>query len=91
MSLAWEVPVMTKYLLLGYAVVSLLCLVILYVEDIDKSFHMPSRELFMLSAMGGSAGTLLGMFFFHRKWRRALFRIGVPLLVVVQVLLLMLV
>jgi len=52
---------MWKLLLMGYGIVSLLCLLILLAEEVNKGFHIPFNELFALSVLGGSYGTLLGM------------------------------
>ena len=66
---------------MGYGAMSLICLIIFIAEAVEKRFHMPSKELFFFSIVGGSYGTLLGMIVYHRKWKRKLFRYGIPVLV----------
>ena len=50
------------------------------------AYRIPEAVLFLLSAIGGSIGSLLGMFLFHHKTRKAVFRIGMPLILILQVL-----
>ncbi|MFQ9879454.1 MAG: DUF1294 domain-containing protein [Ruminococcus sp.] len=40
-----------------------------------------------MAAIGGSAGALLGMQFFHHKIRKWKFRLGVPLILAAQLIL----
>ena len=42
------------------------------------------KTLFLLSAIGGSVGALLGMRVFHHKTLHKLFRWGVPAIMAVQ-------
>lgn len=58
---------------------------------IDKSrarnhaWRIPEKTLFLLAAVGGSIGALLGMFFFRHKTRHLSFRIGLPVILLVQI------
>lgn len=58
---------------------------------IDKSrarnhaWRIPEKTLFLLAAVGGSAGAILGMFFFRHKTRHLSFRIGLPVILLVQI------
>ena len=79
---------MGKLLLMVYGVMSLLCLIIFIAEAVEKRFHMPSKELFFFSILGGSYGTLVGMLIYHRKWKRKLFKFGIPLLIILHTALL---
>ncbi len=49
-------------------------------------WRIPERTLFLLSAVGGAAGALLGMYVFHHKTQKPKFTIGIPLILVVQLL-----
>ena len=58
---------------------------------IDKSrarnpaWRIQEKTLFLLAAVGGSIGALLGMFFFRHKTRHLSFRIGLPVILLVQI------
>ena len=46
--------------------------------------RIPEKTLFALAVLGGSIGAMLGMAVFHHKTRKALFRWGMPAILVVQ-------
>ncbi len=54
-------------------------------------WRTPEATLFLLAIIGGSIGSNLGMFVFHHKTRKRNFRIGIPAILVVQLLLVLLV
>lgn len=49
------------------------------------SFRIPEKVLLTLSFLGGSLGTLIAMHCFHHKTQKIVFRIGVPLLFVINI------
>ena len=48
----------------------------------------PETTLLALAVIGGSVGALLGMVLFRHKTRKPAFRIGIPLILICQLLLL---
>lgn len=50
--------------------------------------RVPERTLFLLAALGGSAGALAGMRVWHHKTLHKTFRYGIPALLAVQLVLL---
>ena len=65
----------------------------LAVMGIDKSkakrhaWRIPEKELFLISIIGGSIGTLVGMYVFRHKTKHWYFVIGMPVLLVLQIVL----
>lgn len=57
-------------------------------KAIKKKFRVPEKTLFLLAAIGGSIGALAGMFVFRHKTRKWYFRIGIPVILGAQILLL---
>ena len=53
---------------------------------VHHHFRIPERVLLVLSFLGGSFGTLLGMIFFHHKTQKMKFLIGIPLFLLSNVL-----
>lgn len=64
-----------------------------FIYGIDKwkakrnKWRVPEATLLMLAALGGSVGALLGMFVFHHKTKHKKFLIGVPLILLAQLVL----
>lgn len=50
-------------------------------------WRIPERTLMAVAVMGGSFGTLLGMNLFRHKTKHDKFRIGIPIILSVQILL----
>lgn len=53
-------------------------------------WRTPEAKMFLQALMGGSVGCILGMIVFHHKTRKWKFRIGMPLILAVQILLVVL-
>lgn len=64
----------------------------LAVMGTDKSkakrhaWRIPETTLFIISALGGSIGTWAGMYLFRHKTKHWYFVVGIPAILVVQVL-----
>ena len=61
------------------------------VMGVDKSravhhrWRIPEKILFLVSVMGGSVGTWLGMYLFRHKTRHWYFVVGMPLILSMQI------
>ena len=53
---------------------------------IKNKWRVPEKSLMSVSLIGGSVGMLLGMKFFRHKTKHKLFIIGVPLILIIEVL-----
>lgn len=68
----------------------------LAVMALDKSrarrhaWRIPEKMLFLVSVLGGSIGTWAGMYLFHHKTKHWYFVVGMPLILVLQIVLLVL-
>lgn len=54
-----------------------------------REWRTPESTLFILAIAGGSIGALLAMYVFHHKTRKKAFQIGIPAILLVQLLLLL--
>lgn len=52
----------------------------------DHAWRISERTLLLVAALFGAAGALAGMYTFHHKTRKMKFSVGVPLLLIAQVL-----
>ena len=50
------------------------------------SYRTPEKTLFTVSLLGGSIGTLAGMYVFHHKTRKPKFKYGFPAILILQIL-----
>lgn len=60
------------------------------IRAMEHRFRIPESVLFTIAIIGGSIGSIAGMFLFHHKIRRANFRFGLPLILLTQILLVVL-
>lgn len=56
-------------------------------ESRTATRRIPERTLFLLAGLGGSLGSLLGMYFWRHKTQHSSFRTGIPAILGVQLLL----
>lgn len=50
-------------------------------------WRIPERTLFLSAILGGSVGAILGMYLFRHKTRHTQFVIGLPAILIVQIVL----
>ena len=82
---------MLTHILCGYLIVLNLLLFVLMGRDKAAAQRgarrTPETMLLALAVIGGRVGGLLGMVLFRHKTRKPAFRIGLPLIVICQLLL----
>jgi uncharacterized membrane protein YsdA (DUF1294 family) len=49
-----------------------------------KAWRIPERTLFLVSLLGGSVGTWLGMYLFRHKTKHWYFVVGMPAILLIQ-------
>lgn len=52
-----------------------------------NAWRIPERTLLLIAVLGGSIGSLLGMYLIRHKTQHPKFTVGVPLILAVQVVL----
>lgn len=63
-----------------------ICIVwIRQMESDDKTVESQREKLIILALIGGSIGAMIGMTVFHHKTRKWYFRLGIPLILGIQV------
>lgn len=58
-----------------------------YKEKHEHARRVPEKTLFLLAILGGSIGALVGMRVWHHKTLHRSFRVGIPLILAVQIIL----
>jgi len=52
-----------------------------------RAFRIPEATLFIIAIIGGSAGSLMGMYLFRHKTRHRSFVFGIPFILLLQIVL----
>ena len=87
----WDYLMQHRILLIYQAVVNILTII---VSGVDKMNAKSNRQrvrivtLLGLAFIGGSVGALIGMYGFHHKTKKAYFTVGLPLILLMQVVVL---
>ncbi|GAB3803954.1 DUF1294 domain-containing protein [Virgibacillus kimchii] len=78
-------------MLLFYIIaVNVLVFIIMGVDKrkaVKRKYRVPERTFWMLAALGGSLGVMFGMNFHRHKTRHTSFKIGMPIMLVLNIVL----
>lgn len=77
-----------KLLLIYLLIINALGCLLMLIDKIKakkKRWRIPEATLFLVAAVGGSIGSLIGMYTFRHKTRHMSFVVGMPLILAVQV------
>lgn len=72
--------------LLGINLAGLLSMAIDKRRARNHRWRIPEKTLFLIAALGGSIGSILGMLLFRHKTRHLSFCLGMPLILALQVM-----
>lgn len=75
------------YYLIFINIISFLTMFIDKKKSIKRKWRIKESTLFLLSFIGGSLGVILGIYSFRHKTKHIKFTLGIPLILIVQVLL----
>ncbi len=78
---------MIIYYLIGVNLLTFLVFGLDKLKARKRKWRIPEATLIWLSIAGGSAGALLGMYLFRHKTQKRKFTLGVPVILIVQVVL----
>lgn len=87
----WDYLMQHRILLIYLAVVNILTFIVFGVDKMNAKFNRQRVRivtLLGLAFIGGSVGALIGMYVFHHKTKKAYFTVGVPLILLMQVVVL---
>ena len=77
-----------KYVLIYLAVVNLVGFCIMGIDKLKAKRHawrIPEAALFAVAIFGGSIGSIIGMYTFRHKTKHMSFVIGMPVILVLQI------
>ena len=79
-----------KYILIYLGIINLIGFFSMFLDKQKAKrgkWRIPEKTLFLLAAIGGSLGTTLGMHVFRHKTKHWNFKLGMPLNLIVQIIL----
>ena len=79
-----------KYLLLYLLIINALGLILMHTDKrraVRGQWRIRESTLLLTALLGGSIGSLLGMYLFRHKTRHPRFYLGIPLILILQLLL----
>jgi len=80
-------------LLVGYVIiVNLIGFLLMGIDKrkaVKRAFRIPESTLFIVALIGGSLGSLLGMYTFRHKTRHWYFVYGMPAILILQIILIL--
>lgn len=51
-----------------------------------RAWRIPEAQLFVIALIGGSIGSIIGMYTFHHKTRHRIFVFGMPVILALQII-----
>ncbi|MDU5107284.1 MULTISPECIES: DUF1294 domain-containing protein [unclassified Clostridium] len=81
---------MENILLYYLFLINIIAFIIIYIDKqkaIKHKWRIRESTLFLISIIGGSLGTLIGMYTFRHKTKHIKFTLGIPFILIVQILL----
>ena len=83
-----------KILLVYLLIVNAMGFILMLVDKIKAKknlWRIPEATLFLVAAIGGSIGSILGMYTFRHKTKHVSFLLGMPLILAVQIVIVILI
>lgn len=86
----WSLFTENRTLLFYFLVINLVSFVMFGLDKLKaktNSYRIPEKTLFSFALMGGTPGVILAMLLFRHKTRKASFIVGLPLILILQLVL----
>lgn len=78
-----------KILTIYLIIINIISFLFMYIDKNNARKHLsriPEKTLFLTALLGGSLGSILGMNLFRHKTKHWYFALGMPLILIVQLL-----
>ena len=82
---------MIVFLLVYFTLINLIGIISMAYDKrraIKRKWRVPEAHLFFVALIFGSLGSIIGMYLFHHKTKHLKFIIGMPLILLIQVIIL---
>lgn len=81
-----------KFVMIYLIMINILAFLMMTLDKYKARKHawrVPEKSFFLLSIIGGSLGTWIGMYICHHKTRHWYFVVGIPIILLLQILLIL--
>lgn len=81
---------MLKYFIIYLIIINIIAFIAMYIDKKRAKmgkWRIKEYTLFILALIGGSIGSIAGMYIFRHKTKKARFVIGFPAILIIQILL----
>nr|WP_269144331.1 DUF1294 domain-containing protein [Clostridium sp. NSJ-145] len=78
---------MIKYFTIYFIIINFVSFILMYIDKrraIKKEWRISEHTLILISLLGGSIGSLIGMYTFRHKTKHLKFKVGIPIILVIQ-------
>lgn len=76
-----------KYFFIYILIINLIGFLFMYIDKkraINHQFRISENTLLLLSILGGSIGSFIGMYKFRHKTKKKKFTVGIPLIFIIE-------
>lgn len=76
-----------KYFLIYILIINLIGFLFMYIDKkraINHQFRISENTLLLLSILGGSIGSFIGMYKFRHKTKKKKFTLGIPIIFIIE-------
>ena len=78
---------MIKYFTIYFIIINFVSFILMYIDKrraIKKEWRISEHTLILISLLGGSIGSLIGMYTFRHKTKHLQFKVRIPIILVIQ-------
>ena len=79
----------TKNIIIYFILINIIGFLIMYIDKQKAKkgkWRIPEKTLFIITALGGGIGTIIGMYTFRHKTQKIAFVIGFPLITIIEII-----
>ena len=80
----------TKNIIIYFIIINIIGFLAMYIDKQKArkgKWRIPEKTLFIITALGGGIGTIAGMYTFHHKTKKLKFTIGLPTILILEIIL----
>lgn len=81
---------LVQFFIIYLVIINFLGFIIMEIDKLKAkrgSRRIPENTLFMFTILGGGVGTILGMYIFRHKTKKKKFTVGMPIILILEILL----